>query len=39
MINDRDKLQFCKMNDIQLVEIYKKEELSESFFKKCGVSL
>lgn len=39
MSNDRDKLQFCEMNDIKLVEIYKKEELSESFFKKCGVSL
>ena len=34
MSNDRDKLQFCEMNDIQLVEIYKKEELLETIMQK-----
>ena len=36
---DRDKLKFCEINDIQLIEIYSTEELNKVFFKKHGVIL
>jgi len=36
---DRDKLQFCEINDIQLVEIYDGDELSEKLFESFGVKL
>jgi len=36
---DQDKLKFCEVNSILLIEIYKKEELNKGFFKKLGVSL
>jgi hypothetical protein len=36
---DRDKLNFCELNDIQLVEIYDGDELSEKLFESFGVIL
>jgi len=36
---DQDKLKFCELNSIHLLEIYKKKELTVGFFKKSGVSL
>jgi len=36
---DQDKLKFCEINDIQLVEIYDGDELNEKLFKKFGVNL
>lgn len=36
---DRDKLQFCEINDIQLVEIYDGDELNEKLFESFGVKL
>jgi hypothetical protein len=36
---DQDKLKFCELNDIQLVEIYDGDELSEKLFKTFGVIL
>lgn len=36
---DRDKLQFCELNDIELVEIYDGDELSEKLFESFGVKL
>ena len=36
---DQNKLEFCEINDIHLVEIYNLKELTVSFFKKHGVLL
>jgi hypothetical protein len=36
---DHQKHDFCQLNDIQLVEIYEKDKLSKSFFKKLDVFL
>ena len=36
---DQDKLNFCELNDIQLVEIYDGDELSEKLFESFGVIL
>lgn len=36
---DQDKLKFCELNDIQLVEIYDGEEVNEKLFKTFGVIL
>ena len=36
---DQNKLKFCELNDIQLVEIYSLKELTVPFFKKHGVLL
>lgn len=36
---DNDKHDFCELNEIKLVEIYEKDKLSKSFFKKLDISL
>lgn len=36
---DQDKLKFCEINEIQLVEIYDGEEVNEKLFKNFGVIL
>ena len=36
---DQDKLKFCELNDIQLVEIYDGDEVSEKLFESFGVKL
>lgn len=36
---DQDKLKFCELNDIQLVEIYDGDEVSEKLFETFGVIL
>jgi hypothetical protein len=37
---DSDKLRFCRINNIQLIEIYPKDEpLTKEFFKKQGIEL
>lgn len=36
---DQDKLKFCELNDIQLVEIYDGDELTEKLFETFGVIL
>lgn len=36
---DQDKLAFCKLNDIILIEIYENDELNKKLFKKFGVEL
>ncbi len=36
---DNDKQEFCKINDIRLVEIYPGDELSSDLFKSFGVCL
>ena len=36
---DQDKLKFCEINDIQLVEIYDGEEVNEKLFQNFGVIL
>ena len=36
---DQDKLKFCELNDIQLVEIYDGEEITEKLFETFGVIL
>ena len=36
---DQDKVAFCKLNDIILIEIYEDEEISKKIFKKFGVEL
>ena len=36
---DQNKLKFCELNNIQLLEIYNLKELTPSFFKKHGVLL
>lgn len=36
---DQDKLKFCELNDIHLVEIYDGEEVNEKLFESFGVIL
>ena len=36
---DQNKLKFCEINNIHLVEIYNLKELTPSFFKKLGILL
>ena len=36
---DQDKLKFCELNDIQLVEIYDGDEITEKLFETFGVIL
>lgn len=36
---DQIKLKFCEINDIQLVEIYEKDIVNSSLFKKFDVTL
>lgn len=36
---DQDKLKFCELNDIQLVEIYDGDEVDEKLFESFGVIL
>jgi hypothetical protein len=36
---DRDKLKFCEINNIQLVEIYDGDKLDKSLFSNFGVNL
>ncbi|MDA1237346.1 MAG: hypothetical protein O3A15_00175 [Proteobacteria bacterium] len=36
---DQKKLDFCRLNDITLVEIYEKDEINEKLFGKYGVDL
>tara|TARA_B100000989_G_scaffold102200_1_gene74686 strand:+ start:1777 stop:2187 length:411 start_codon:yes stop_codon:yes gene_type:complete len=36
---DRDKLKFCEINNIQLVEIYDGDKLNKSLFSNFGVNL
>lgn len=36
---DNDKLKFCEMNEIKLIEIYDGDILSEDLFKNLGVIL
>lgn len=36
---DKDKLEFCKINDIKLVEVYYNDSLSKNLFKEQGVAL
>lgn len=36
---DNDKLKFCDINNILLIEIYEKDVLSKTFFEKLGLSL
>ena len=36
---DRDKLKFCDINNIQLVEIYDGDKLNKSLFSNFGVNL
>lgn len=36
---DADKLEFCKINDIKLVEIYESDAINEELFIKFGVDL
>lgn len=36
---DQDKLKFCELNDIQLIEIYEEDELNEKLFENFGVNL
>ena len=36
---DQKKLDFCRLNDITLVEIYEKDEINEKLFGKYGADL
>tara|TARA_Y100001935_G_C17303936_1_gene511027 strand:+ start:2354 stop:2764 length:411 start_codon:yes stop_codon:yes gene_type:complete len=36
---DQDKLSFCKLNDIILIEIYESDTIDKKLFKKFGVEL
>lgn len=36
---DFKKLEFCELNDINLIEIYPKDELTKSLFERFGVNL
>ena len=36
---DRDKLKFCEINEIQLIEIYDGDIVNEKLFKSFGVNL
>jgi hypothetical protein len=36
---DQDKLKFCELNGIQLIEIYEEDKLNEKLFENFGVHL
>ena len=36
---DKQKQEFCKLNDIKLVEVYDNDILNESLFEKFGINL
>ena len=36
---DQKKMEFCRVNDITLVEIYEKDDLNKKLFRKYGVEL
>jgi len=36
---DKDKLRFCEINNIKLVEIYPEDKINKTLFKKQGVIL
>lgn len=36
---DQDKLNFCELNDISLIEIYEEKELTIDYFKSKGIVL
>ena len=36
---DQKKLEFCRINDITLVEVYEKDEVNKKLFRKYGVEL
>jgi hypothetical protein len=36
---DNDKLNFCKLNEIPLVEVYPKDEISKELFYSFGITL
>tara|TARA_B100001778_G_scaffold329298_1_gene330035 strand:+ start:119 stop:529 length:411 start_codon:yes stop_codon:yes gene_type:complete len=36
---DQDKLKFCELNDIILIEIYESDDISKKLFQKFGVEL
>jgi len=36
---DHEKLKFCEINGIELIEIYSKDKLDESFFKRIGLKV
>ena len=36
---DQDKLKFCQLNDITLIEVYEKDSLNKKLFRKYGVDL
>ena len=36
---DKDKLHFCTINDIKLIEIYPEDKINKTLFKKQGVTL
>ena len=36
---DKDKLEFCRINDIKLVEVYYNDLLNKKLFKQQGVAL
>ncbi len=36
---DKQKSDFCDINDIKLIEIYESDVLNKSFFKKLGIDL
>ena len=36
---DQDKVAFCKLNNIILIEIYEDDEISKKLFEKLGVQL
>ena len=36
---DKQKLEFCKINDIKLVEVYDTDVLNKNLFKKFGITL
>lgn len=36
---DNEKLKFCKLNNIPMVEIYPKDEINEDLFYSFGITL
>ena len=36
---DKQKLEFCEINDIKLMEVYDNDTLKESLFEKFGIKL
>ena len=36
---DHEKLKFCEINNIELIEIFSKDKLDKIFFKSIGVDV